>query len=357
MAKKKAPAFYAVHVGYKPGVYDTWAECEAQVKGYTGAKHKKFATKSEAEQFARSGNAEIIDLVASGPSSSSKPTIGQKRGVAEEEDRTDDSQPWKKQKVLPESQPEGEGDLVVYTDGSCRGNGKSGSVAGIGVWWGNGDDRNLAERCPGDQTNNRAELVAIARLLESAPLDSKRRLIIKTDSQYSINCLTSWLHDWRKRNWKTASGGPVKNVAVIKYISTLLEYRILQGQKVDMKYVEGHAGIEGNEGADRLANFGASLSPLEERDWLIAEEEYKKRIQKVLENRQGDANDAHSQEAAVEVEVPAQVVESDPKESNATVKVTLPVSKKVKNSLDEEELAQFAEAWLDDEDLEDDLRS
>ncbi|KAL0068451.1 hypothetical protein AAF712_004529 [Marasmius tenuissimus] len=336
MAKKKTPAFYAVHVGYKPGIYDTWAECEAQVKGYTGAKHKKFATKSEAEQFARSGNAEIIDLVAPGPSTSSKPSTGQKRGVAEEEGRSEDSHPRKKQKVLPESQPEGEGDLVVYTDGSCRGNGKAGSVAGIGVWWGNGDDRNLAERCPGEQTNNRAELIAIARLLESAPLDSERRLIIKTDSQYSIKCLTLWLHDWRKRNWKTASGGPVKNVAVIKYISTLLEHRILLGQKVDMKYVEGHAGIEGNEGADRLANFGASLSPVEERDWLTAEEEYREKIQTALENRQGDANDTLPQEAVVAVEAPAQ---------------------KTKDPPDEEELAQFAEAWLDDEDLEKDLCS
>lgn len=67
--------------------------------------------------------------------------------------------------------------LVVYTDGSCRGNGKVGSVAGVGVWWGDDDPRhvsvavpsvrppnvgprrNISERCPGHQTNNRAELI------------------------------------------------------------------------------------------------------------------------------------------------------------------------------------------------------
>lgn len=70
--------------------------------------------------------------------------------------------------------------MVVYTDGSCRGNGRIGSTAGVGVWWGADDSRyvrdlptspptltaiplgmrrNVSERCPGNQTNNRAELI------------------------------------------------------------------------------------------------------------------------------------------------------------------------------------------------------
>lgn len=32
-------------------------------------------------------------------------------------------------------------DDVVYCDGACKGNGKEGSVAGLGVWWGYGDPR------------------------------------------------------------------------------------------------------------------------------------------------------------------------------------------------------------------------
>ena len=64
---------------------------------------------------------------------------------------------------------------VVYSDGACKGNGKHGSVAGVGAWYGPDDPRsesstigiysvnemcrNLCERCPGDQTNNRAELI------------------------------------------------------------------------------------------------------------------------------------------------------------------------------------------------------
>eukprot|EP00128_Syssomonas_multiformis_P011864 Colp12_sorted_trinity150504_noHs@3810 len=48
----KVMSYYSVQIGRKPGVYRTWAECEAQVKGYPGAKHKKFATLQEAQKHA-----------------------------------------------------------------------------------------------------------------------------------------------------------------------------------------------------------------------------------------------------------------------------------------------------------------
>ena len=47
MAKK----YYAVRVGRNVGIYTTWADCEAQVKGYSGAQYKSFPTKEEAENF------------------------------------------------------------------------------------------------------------------------------------------------------------------------------------------------------------------------------------------------------------------------------------------------------------------
>ncbi|KAI0779252.1 hypothetical protein C8Q74DRAFT_680787 [Fomes fomentarius] len=47
---------------------------------------------------------------------------------------------------------------VVYSDGACKGNGKVGSVAGVGVWWGENNARNIAERCA-PENNNRAEII------------------------------------------------------------------------------------------------------------------------------------------------------------------------------------------------------
>lgn len=89
---------------------------------------------------------------------------------------------------------------------------------------------------------------------------------------------------WLKNNFKTASGEPVKNAPLIRYLSALLDLRAREGQKVTastlpqlcrvytpfqihLQYIKGHAGHEGNEGADRQANIGATM-PLEpERDW------------------------------------------------------------------------------------------
>ncbi|KAN0113624.1 Ribonuclease H-like domain containing protein [Russula decolorans] len=127
-------------------------------------------------------------------------------------------------------------------------------------------DSNLSERCPGRQTNNRAELIAIIRALETTPITSAP-LIIKSDSQYSIKCFTDWLPGWRRHNFTTSKGEPVKNVELIMYMDALISLRDRSGQQVMLQYVRGHVGEVGNEGADALAVRGAKLHEVEELDW------------------------------------------------------------------------------------------
>ncbi|KAJ6520198.1 ribonuclease H-like protein [Mycena sanguinolenta] len=244
--------FYAVKVGKETGVFETWCilfqgldECKARVTGFSGAKYKSFSSRVEAVAWIEGTDA----------SSPVKPTTasddkGKKRLMSSD---VDDETGWD----------------VVYTDGACKGNGQAGSVAGVGVWWGEGDPRNIAERCPGDQTNNRAELIAILRVLEETPR-TKKPLLIKSDSQYSINCFSEWLPKWKRNGFKTASGD-VKNAPLIKYLSAHLDARALRGQKVRLQYVKGHAGITGNEGADTQANIGATKPSEPERDWAKLE--------------------------------------------------------------------------------------
>ncbi|KDQ50240.1 hypothetical protein JAAARDRAFT_588769 [Jaapia argillacea MUCL 33604] len=155
---------------------------------------------------------------------------------------------------------------VVYTDGACSNNGKVGAVAGIGVWWGHDHPSNISERCPGDQTNNRAELIALIRVLESTPIGT-RPLLIKTDSQYSMNCVNTWLPGWERNNWRSANGNPVKNKPLIQYLSVLLRARHHFKQKVELAYVKGHSGDEGNDGADGLAVAGTREAVRPDRDW------------------------------------------------------------------------------------------
>ncbi|KIK37603.1 hypothetical protein CY34DRAFT_446958 [Suillus luteus UH-Slu-Lm8-n1] len=115
---------------------------------------------------------------------------------------------------------------VVYSDGACKGNGQ----VRPGLWWGWNDPRNIAERCPGDQTNNRAELIAIVRALEIMPF-SQRSLMIKTDSKYSIQCVESWLPKWSANGFRTANGQSVKNAELIRYLAALLYSRERAGPK------------------------------------------------------------------------------------------------------------------------------
>ncbi|KAG7452112.1 ribonuclease H-like protein [Guyanagaster necrorhizus] len=128
----------------------------------------------------------------------------------------------------------------------------------------------IQERCPGKQTNNRAELIAIVRVLEQSQTETNP-LRIKTDSRYSINCVTQWLQKWAVNDFKTAKGTPVENASLIKYLARLLERSDRLGRKINLEYVQGHVGIEGNEAADRQANIGATLPELPERDWETLE--------------------------------------------------------------------------------------
>ncbi|KAJ7681872.1 ribonuclease H-like domain-containing protein [Mycena polygramma] len=167
---------------------------------------------------------------------------------------------------------------VVYSVGACKGNGQPGAVAGVGVWYGANDPRNIAERCPGDQANNRAELIAIVRVLEETS-PSKKPLLIKSDSTYCIKCgFKEWLPKWVKNGWATSSREPIKNAPLIKYLSAHLDARALRSQKVRLQSIQAHAGYEGNEGANYQANLGAREPPTMERDWSKLEADLRKRL-------------------------------------------------------------------------------
>ena len=98
-------------------------------------------------------------------------------------------------------------------------------------------------------TNNRMELTAVIRALQALKRPSAVRVV--TDSQYVRQGITTWIHDWKQRGWKTASRQPVKNVDLWQQLDELA-----QGHRMTWEWVKGHAGDPGNERADALANKG-----------------------------------------------------------------------------------------------------
>ncbi|ODO09871.1 hypothetical protein I350_02093 [Cryptococcus amylolentus CBS 6273] len=306
---------YAVAIGFKPGLYETWDEVNAQVRGYPGAKHKKFGTRQEATGWlAESG----VDLDASSKaaqrrSCSPEPrprerNHGQERvptatarkvtvpntntstqpslPVSQVRDLETDRAAFLFNNVSPsplspiladiakkgfsfsKSSPH---HLIVYTDGSARGNGQVGSKAGAGVWWGSQGEAsksNWAERVPGHpQTNNRGELLAVIRAIERCPYPDLP-LEVRCDSRYSISCMTVWLPKWVEKGFKGSRGEPVMNVDLIKHLMTIIRRRG-PNAPVRFKHVSAHSGIIGNEEADRLAKTGGALPDVKDRgEWL-----------------------------------------------------------------------------------------
>jgi ribonuclease HI len=134
----------------------------------------------------------------------------------------------------------------IYTDGACKGN------PGVGGWGVllemNGTEKEFfgGERLT---TNNRMELTAVIRALEA--LNRRCTVQLHTDSKYVQQGITEWIHNWKKRGWRTADKKPVKNEDLWKELDALS-----QAHDIEWLWVKGHAGHNGNERADELANRG-----------------------------------------------------------------------------------------------------
>nr|XP_027221266.1 ribonuclease H1-like [Penaeus vannamei] len=147
-----------------------------------------------------------------------------------------------------------DGFLIVYTDGACESNGRVGAKAGVGVYFGRDHPLNVAEPVRGRATNNTAEIQAATYALELAQAAGFDKVAVYTDSQFMINCMTSWLKSWKKNNWKKKDGEPVKNKEDLMDLD-----KATKGLMVKWVHVRGHTGNVGNEEADRLAREGAKL--------------------------------------------------------------------------------------------------
>ena len=131
----------------------------------------------------------------------------------------------------------------IYTDGACSGNpGPGGWGVLIEI-----DNENI-ELSGGDRetTNNRMELMAAIKALEE--IDKDYEINLYTDSNYVKDGITSWISNWKKNNWKTASKKDVKN----KELWIRLDEAI-KDKNISWVWVKGHAGNAGNEQADYLA--------------------------------------------------------------------------------------------------------
>lgn len=201
--------YYVVLRGYKPGIYRTWREAEAQIRGYPSALYQSFKTEKEALQYfshldtAKNTNEEITPL----------PTIHR---------------------------------TVAYTDGSSKCN--KGGYGALIKYADGRPDLELCGRVNDDVvTNNQAELFAVAVVLAN----TTGAITIVPDSQYVIDCMTVKCSEWKASGWKTRDGKDVPNANYIKYICDQME-----GRDVKFIHVKGHSRNPCNDRAHCLADVG-----------------------------------------------------------------------------------------------------
>jgi len=134
--------------------------------------------------------------------------------------------------------------ITIYTDGACSGN------PGIGGWGVVILEENKNEIClnggNNNTTNNRMELTAAIEALKN--FQNRENITLVTDSKYVKDGIQSWIQNWKKNGWKTASKKPVKNKELWKELDELITKH-----NIIWEWVKGHAGNIHNEKADFLA--------------------------------------------------------------------------------------------------------
>ena len=213
--------YYAVANGRTIGVFETWAECNQSVKGYKNAAYKKFDMKQDADDF--------VSAAAVGMVSSPAPA----------NINLDDFQP----------------DYYVYTDGACSKNGTRNASAGIGVFFGENDPRNVSAKLLGKQTNNLAELTAIVQAHAAIRSDILigKKVAIVTDSEYAIKCVSTYGEKCSKQHWNV----DIPNKELVK-----TAYELYQEVSNSVRFIHIRAHTQktdihsiGNDHADRLARM------------------------------------------------------------------------------------------------------
>ncbi len=134
--------------------------------------------------------------------------------------------------------------VEIFTDGACRGNPGPGGWGAILRY--NGVEKTLSGG-EMETTNNRMEMTAVIEALKA--LKRPCKVTITTDSQYVKNGITQWIHNWKKRGWRTAGKTPVKNQELWQTLDKLASQH-----DVTWHWVKGHSGHHENERADQLAN-------------------------------------------------------------------------------------------------------
>ncbi|KAH7311331.1 ribonuclease H-like domain-containing protein [Stachybotrys elegans] len=157
--------------------------------------------------------------------------------------------------------------IIVAVDGACKGNGKPGARASVGVFVGPSSKYNKFEALSAEfQTNQVAELragIVALELVRAMKIDldvpGLNEVVIKSDSDYLVKGMTDWVFKWTANSYRTSKGVAVTNAALFKTLNQSV--KDLNNDNIKVSF--WHVPRSQNKEADQLANraFGADMAP------------------------------------------------------------------------------------------------
>jgi ribonuclease HI len=141
-------------------------------------------------------------------------------------------------------------EIIIYTDGGCRGNAKDENIGGWGAvleYKGHVKEIYEGER---NTTNNIQELKGAINALKALKT-TNIPVKLHCDSAYVVNGITQWVKGWKKKGWKKSDGKIIENLELWKELDRLADMQ----ENLQFVKVKGHAGVPLNERADQLANL------------------------------------------------------------------------------------------------------
>jgi len=159
--------------------------------------------------------------------------------------------------------------ILIYTDGSSRGNPGPGGYGAICMYPNSHGEMRVSEIGGREDltTNNRMELQAViaslSYLLEYLSYEEVSEMHVYSDSSYVLNGVTAWVNGWKKNGWITSTGAEVKNADQWKNIVELVEKFFDHSVQIKWHKVKGHAGVLNNERCDEIATAFADNNTID----------------------------------------------------------------------------------------------
>jgi ribonuclease HI len=148
--------------------------------------------------------------------------------------------------------------ITIFTDGSSRGNPGRGGFASI-VVFGNESQIEMGGKFE-HTTNNKMELKGVIeglRVVLKQGVGSYKKVHVNSDSKYVLQGITTWIHGWKKNNWRTAAKAPVMNQELWQELDEVRNSLVKLGIEFEWAYVKGHSDNVWNERADEIATLCA----------------------------------------------------------------------------------------------------